>query len=160
MALSEWSYKNQNSSYQGKFQWVFVGKENLVWVSGEFKLQWLLTIYKTFPEHSGWKVNGTRLFGSFQRKISWSKGTSERVVLFFRTEYSKQKFVFHFFKAIFDTSFRPLRSFSSKWNWFVQMVNAIPGWNLPVLNFEYHLPKPWTDRFAHVNGKQPVSELT
>ena len=39
---------------------------------------------------------------------------------------------------------------------FVQTVNAIPGWNLPVLNFAYHLPKPWTDRFAHpdVNGRQ------
>ena len=28
-----------------------------------------------------------------------------------------------------------------KWNWFVQMVNAIPGRNLPGLNFAYHL---WT----------------
>ena len=35
------------------------------------------------------------------------------------------------------------------------MVNAIPGRNLPVLNFAYHLPKQWTNRFAHVNGKQP-----
>ena len=42
----------------------------------------------------GWKVNGTRRFGSFQRKISGSNGT-----YFFRT-------VFHIFKAIFDTSFR------------------------------------------------------
>ena len=66
----------------------------------------------------------------------------------------------HYFKAIFDASFRPPRSFSGKWNWFIQFVqtvNAIPGRNLPVLNFTYHLPKPWTDRFAHpdVNGKQP-----
>ena len=30
----------------------------------------------------------------------------------------------------------------------------IPGRNLPVLNFASHLTKPWTDRFAHVNGKQ------
>ena len=36
------------------------------------------------------------------------------------------------------------------------MVNAIPGRNLPVLNFVSHLPKPWTDRFARVNGKQPI----
>ena len=36
---SEWSYKNQNSSYRGKFQWIFdQGKENLVRVSGEFEL--------------------------------------------------------------------------------------------------------------------------
>ena len=31
----------------------------------------------------GWKVNGTRLFGSFQRKLSGSNGTSEKVVPFF-----------------------------------------------------------------------------
>ena len=78
----------------------------------------------------------------------------KKVVLFFRTEYSKQKFVFHFYKAIFDTSFRRSPSFSGKWNWFVW---AIPGWNLSVLNFGYHFPKPWTDpdRFAHVSAKQP-----
>ena len=36
---SESSYKNQNSSYRGIFQWIFdQGKENLVWVSGEFEL--------------------------------------------------------------------------------------------------------------------------
>ena len=32
----------------------------------------------------------------------------------------------------------------------------LPGWNLPVLNFAHHLLKPWTVRFAHVNGKQPL----
>ena len=36
---SKWSYKDQNSSYQGKFQWNFdQGKGNLVWVSRELKL--------------------------------------------------------------------------------------------------------------------------
>ena len=37
------------------------------------------------------------------------------------------------------------------------MINATPEWNLPVLNFVYHLLKPWTDRFANarVNDKQP-----
>ena len=34
------------------------------------------------------------------------------------------------------------------------MVNAVPGRNLPVLNFVYHLPKPWTDWFAQVKDKQ------
>ena len=76
--------------------------------------------------------------------------------LFFRTEYSKPKFVFRFFKAMFNTGFRPSRSFFGKWNWFVQMVNATQGRNLPVRNFAYHLPKPWTDQFAYVNGKQPL----
>ena len=72
----------------------------------------------------GCKVNGTGLLGSFQRKISGSNGTSGKVFMFFRTECSKRKFVFHFFKAIFDTSFRPSRSFFGKWNWFVLMVKA------------------------------------
>ena len=62
--------------------------------------------------NSGWKVNGTRLFGSFQWKISGSNGTSEKVVLFFRTECSKRKFVYHLFNLIFDTSFRLSRPFS------------------------------------------------
>ena len=45
-------------------------------------------------------------FGLFQWKISQSKRTCEKVVLFFQVEYSKQKFMFHFFKTIFDTNFR------------------------------------------------------
>ena len=28
------------------------------------------------------------------------------------------------------------------------------GTKLPVLNLVNHLPKPWTNRFAQVNGKQ------
>ena len=45
-------------------------------------ISWLFTIYKS-SEKSGWKVNRTRLFGSaFQRKISGSNGTSEKLVLF------------------------------------------------------------------------------
>ena len=35
--------------------------------------------------------------------------------------------------------------FFGKWNWFEQMVKAIPGRNLPVLNFANHLPTPWTE---------------
>ena len=37
---------------------------------------------------SSWKANRTRLFGSFQqnKKISEGKGTSEKLVVFFRTE--------------------------------------------------------------------------
>ena len=65
---------------------------------------------------SGSKVNGTRPFRSSQRKISGSDGTSEKVVLFFPMEYSKQKFVFHFFKAIIGISLTTLRPFSGKRN--------------------------------------------
>ena len=89
------------------------------------------------------------------RKFQGATGTSEKVVLFFWMEYSKQKFVFHSFKAIFDTSFRSSRP--SKRNWFVQMLQAILGRNLPVFNFMNHLPTPWTKWFVHVNGKQPVT---
>ena len=52
----------------------------------------------------------------------------------FRTEYSKRKFVFNFFKAIFDTGFRPSRRFFGN----LICTNAIPGRHLPVLNFPYH----------------------
>ena len=65
-----------------------------------------------------------------------------------------------FLQGHVDTSIRPSRSFSGKRNWFAQMVNAIPGRNLPVPNFAYHLPKLWTDWFVHVNGKQPLSYFT
>ena len=59
-----------------------------------------------FSKKSSWKVNGTWLFGLLQRKISGSNRPPEMVVLFFRMESSKWKFVFHFFKPILDTSFR------------------------------------------------------
>ena len=60
----------------------------------------ILVVYhlQQLSGNSGWKVNGTRLFGSFQWKVSGSNGTSEKVLLFFRTECSKRKFVYHLFK--------------------------------------------------------------
>ena len=42
-------------------------------------------------------------FGSFQRKVKRSNGTSGKVVTFLRTECSKQTFLFLFFKADFNT---------------------------------------------------------
>ena len=65
--------------------------------------------------------------GSCQWKISGGNGTSEKVVLFYRLEFSKRKCVSQFFKAIFDISFRLSPSFVGKWTLFVQMVKAIPG---------------------------------
>ena len=59
-----------------------------------------LQLEKKVSGKPGWKVNGTQLFGSIQWKISWRNGTSEKVVLFFRMECFKRKFVFHFFKAM------------------------------------------------------------
>ena len=66
-----------------------------IWNKREYP--WLFThLQKSFH----WKVNGTRLSGSFQRKICGSNRASEKVVLFFRTECSKRKTVFRFFKAM------------------------------------------------------------
>ena len=66
---------------------------------------------------SSWKVNGTRLFGSSQRKISRSNGTSEKVVLFFRMDYSKRKFVFHFFKALQSHLWYQFQAFTAVFRW-------------------------------------------
>ena len=43
----------------------------------------------------------------------------------------------------------------------MSVVNAIPGRNLTVLNFSYHLPKPLIDQFDHVNDnyKQPIRSV-
>ena len=92
----------------------------------EARTQTVVYHLQKYSRKSGSKVNGARLFGSSQRKISGSNGTCEKVVLFFGMEYSNRKLVIHFFKVIFDTSFRPSRPFSGKWICFVQMVNAIP----------------------------------
>ena len=94
-------------------------------------------------------------FSAFQWKLcnsNGSTGSSEKVFLFFRS-------VFLFFKATLDTSLRFLRPFFSKWNWFVQMVNAIPGRHLLALNFAYHLSKPWAEWYVRVNGKQPKTRI-
>ena len=44
----------------------------------------------------------------------------------------------------------------SWWNWFVHYgkLDSRTKFAIPEFFF-YHLPKPWTDWFAHVNGKQP-----
>ena len=79
--------------------------------------------FRNIRFESKWNMT---FFWLFQRKMSGSNGTSEKVVLFFRTEYSKPKFAFYFSKPSL-IPVRPSRSFSGKWNWFAQMVNEIPG---------------------------------
>ena len=97
---------------------------------------------------SGWKVNGKWLFESSQWKISESNGKSQNVVRIFRTGCSKRKFVFDFFKANFDTSFRLSRQFFEKWNWFSTNGKRDSRRKVPVLNFDY--------QFAHVSGEQAL----
>ena len=94
---------------------VAVRELKINWKEASWQNGWFFYHLQKDSGKSGWKVNGTWLFWSFQRKISRSNGTSVKVVLFFRTGYSKQNFVFNFFKVIFDTGFRPSRSFSGKW---------------------------------------------
>ena len=61
---------------------------------------------------SGWKVNGTSLFGSFQWKVSESGGTPEEgSPLFSGRNVPNGNSRSIFFKAIFDTSFRSSRPF-------------------------------------------------
>ena len=73
--------------------------------------------FQKVPENLVGKQMEHNFLGRFsKKKISGGNGTSEKLVVFFRTEYLKRKFVFHFFRPIFDTSFRPLRPFFGKWN--------------------------------------------
>ena len=57
--------------------------------------------------------------------------------------------------GIFQTEIPVLFLKSHLWYQF-QAFEAVIGSRKWFVNFAYHLPKPWTDRFAHVNGKQPV----
>ena len=146
----------------------------VVWqIAGNYCLSWLSRLNSTtqtlgvkhLQNVSGkfcWKVNGTRFFVSFQRKISGSNGTSEKVKpCFSGRTILKGKFEFHVFKAIFNypvfaTVFRSME--------LIDMVNAIPGRNLPVLNFAYYLLKnvvcplftanmrPWTQAWKQRNS--------
>ena len=97
---------------------------------------WFFTIYKSFRKI--WLVNGTRLFGSWvpAEKRREQPNIAKGSPVF--PDGMLQKFVFHFFKANFDTSSRLSRPFFGRWNRFVQTENAIPE-----RNFQ-HLP--WTDR--------------
>ena len=47
-------------------------------------------------------------------KISGSNGTSEKEVLYFRTECFKRKFVYHVLKPIYDTSSKLPQAFFGK----------------------------------------------
>jgi len=74
-------------------------------INGPGKPQRLLRVVyhlKTISGKSDWKVNGTRLFGRFSGKFP-AATEHLKSLLFFWTEYSTRKFVFHFFKAIFDS---------------------------------------------------------
>ena len=80
-----------------------------------------------FSRKSGWKVNGIRLFGSFYRKISGSNKTSEKVVLFFPDGIFQTEIRVPYLQSHLWNRVQAFAVVFGKWNWFVQMVNAIPG---------------------------------
>ena len=74
-------------------------------------------------------------------EISGSNKTSEKVVLFFPDGIFQTEIRVPYLQSHLWNRVQAFAVVFGKWNWFVQMVNAIPGRNLPGLNFAYHL---WT----------------
>jgi len=70
--------------------------------------------------------------------------TSEKVEPFFPVGLLQTEVRVPFLQNhLFDTMFRPSRSFFGKrTDLYIEIVNLIPGRNLLVLNFAHHLPKP------------------
>ena len=91
---------------------------------------------------------------------SWNKRNVWKGIRLFSwsswLETFRRKFGFHVFKPFLNISFRLSRPFFIKRNWLRQMVNAITerNQNSSVLNSVHHLPKPWSDRFTHVNSRK------
>ena len=87
---------------------------------------------RLLTEKSGRKVSATRLF-ELQRKIHGNNGTSVKVVLFFRMEYSKQN--------RWNPSLIPVPGFRDRfsvkgtdlWKWLTRFRNEIyrPGFCVP-----------------------------
>ena len=88
---SKWSYKNQNSSYRGKFQWLFdQGKGYLVRVSWVFELsgfeltewKWLESIVRVtegISSHASSSQWGSTVFFTSLQHGSWTnKNTKVR----------------------------------------------------------------------------------
>ena len=119
---------------------------------------WLFTIYKKFPENPV----GNEFFWSFRRGISGSNGISGKVVLFFRTECSQRNFFkFVFFSELSLTSVSGLRGrFTERESNCTNVKTRFRGKFFSVPNFAHHLPKPWTDWFARVDGKHTVNSTT
>ena len=114
----------------------------------------LFTVYKNTVGKNRWM----ELLTTF-RDVSVETLQEQRIDRNVWKGFSVFPVVFLFFKATLDTTLRFSRPFFGKWNWFVQMVNAIPGRHLLALNFAYHLPKPWTEWYVRVNGKQLATRI-
>ena len=100
-----------------------------------------------------WVVFNISLENFWNKQNVW-KG----IRLFSWLENSRRKFGFHVFKPFLNISVRLSRPFFVKRNSLRQMVNAITerNQNSSVLNSVHHLPKPWSDRFTHVNSRKAL----
>ena len=100
------------------------------------------------------------IFGSFQQKISGSNGTSEKVVLFFRTEYSNRKFAFHFFQAFSLIPVSALRGRFPVNRTDLICTNGKRDSGKKLTSPEFFrticLNRGPIDRSARANGKQPM----
>ena len=105
----------------------------------QFRVAFDVSVENSWNKRNVWK--GIRLF-------SWSSWL----------ETFRRKFGFHVFKPFLNISFRLSRPFFVKRNWPRQMVNAITerNQNWSVLNSPHHFPKPWSDRFTHVNSRKAL----
>ena len=124
---------------------VFIGQLSLKCANFERNVDngCLLFFKKSFRNiRSGQKVNGTRHFGSSQRKISGSNGTSEKAACFSvgnvvngnsRSCSSKPSLI-------------PVPGLRGHFSQYVKMVNAIPG---RILNREENcdVMLPWQQNF-------------
>ena len=89
---------------------------------------------------TGQNVNGTRLFVSFHLKVEHLK----RKFWFSGRIVPKGNSCSSFSKP---SLYQALRPFFGKWNWFVQIVNAIPEW-CPELRLTLFCP----------SGEQPIAQ--
>ena len=98
-----------------------------------------------------------RLFWcSPDRKISKIFGTSWKVAQNFQPEFPNGKCFYHLWFSPVPSPTPILMRVTCYLVWVVQLVHANPERNFSLGIFAYHLNKPSTNRFSHVNGKQPV----
>ena len=97
-------------------------------------------------------------FGRSSRKFPGATEHLKRQSCFSGRNVPKRKVGFHFFnKANFDTCFRLSRPFFGKWNGVCTNGKRDSGTKVTSPNFCLS-PKPFTDRFANVNRKQPMPQ--
>ena len=131
----------------------------LHWRHKENSINRTLVVYhlQKLSRKSVWKVNGTRLFRSLVSvehiPEQWNIWKGSLLVL--PVAISKQTFVFHFFKAIFDTGFSFPRPFfgitvTVSCKWWKQLRDKIyQSWILIIIH-PHHIRVSWWTTFLTV----------